>query len=110
MEARFLLPFVQSMKRIDKLVLNNLVEASRNGASVRLISPLSEENSDIVRRMHTKAPNMKILNGHGSGAGFLIVDREKLIRAVLKENSAEQFSEAIGFTLYSNSKLSVESF
>lgn len=110
-EAILLLPSVESVRRIDRLgIIDDLIEASRNGASVRIISPVTEENSDIVRRMNAKAPNIKTLNGHGSGAGFLIVDREKLFRAELKENSAEQFSEAIGFTLYSNSKRSVESF
>jgi two-component system sensor histidine kinase VicK len=39
----------------------------------------------------------------------LIVDRAKLMRFELKEPKAEEFSEAIGFIIYSNSKASVES-
>jgi signal transduction histidine kinase len=41
---------------------------------------------------------------------MLIVDGEKFLRAELREPTAREFSEAIGFTIYSNSKRSVESF
>ena len=110
-EAIFLLPAAGSMRRVERLgIINDLIDASQNGAYVRIISPLSEENSDIVKKILVRAPNIKILNGHDTAAGFMIVDREKLFRAELRENSAEKFSDAIGFTLYSNSKLSVESF
>jgi signal transduction histidine kinase len=110
-EAIFLLPADKSMKRVDRLgVIDNLIKASQNGASVRIICPLSEENSGIVKKISTTAPNIRILNGHYSSSGFLIVDSERFIRAELREPSAKEFSEAIGFTLYSNSKGSVDSF
>jgi signal transduction histidine kinase len=38
------------------------------------------------------------------------MDGEKFLRAEVKEPQAETFSEAIGFCVYSNSKLSVDSF
>ena len=41
---------------------------------------------------------------------MFIVDNEKFLRAELKEPKAEIFSEAIGFTIYSNSRRSVDSF
>ncbi len=110
-EAVFLLPADKSMKRVDRLgVIDHLIKASQNGAIVRIICPLSEENSDIIKRISTSAPNIRILNGHNSSAGFLIVDSERFIRAELREPSAKEFSGAIGFTLYSNSKGSVDSF
>jgi len=40
----------------------------------------------------------------------LIVDGTRFLRAELKNPNANEFSEAIGFTLYSNSKLSIDSF
>ena len=40
----------------------------------------------------------------------MIADSKRFIRAELKEAEAREFSEAIGFTLYSNSKRSIESF
>jgi len=110
-EAVFLLPADKSMNRVDRLgVIDYLIKASQNGASVRIICPLSEENSDIIKRISTSAPNIRILNGHNSTSGFLIVDSERFIRAELREPSDNEFSEAIGFTLYSNSKGSVDSF
>jgi signal transduction histidine kinase len=111
LEAVFLLPADMSMKRVDRLgVIDHLIKASQNGATVRIICPLSEVNSDIVKRISTNAPNIRILNGHNSTAGFLIVDSARFIRAELRETSAIEFAEAIGFTLYSNSKGSVDSF
>jgi signal transduction histidine kinase len=111
LEAVFLLPADRSMKRVDRLgVIDHLIKASQNGATVRIICPLSEVNSDIVKRISTNAPNIRILNGHNSTAGFLIVDSARFIRAELRETSAIEFAEAIGFTLYSNSKGSVDSF
>jgi signal transduction histidine kinase len=111
LEAIFLLPVDRSMRRVDRLgVIDHLIKASQNGATVRIICPLSEENSDIIKRISTSAPNIRILNGHNSTSGFLIVDSARFIRAELREPSAKEFSEAIGFTLYSNSKGSVDSF
>src|SRR6266487_248457 len=110
-EAIFLLPADKSMRRVDRLrVIDHLIRASQNCATVRIICPLSEENSDIVKRISTSAPNIRLLNGHNSTSGFLIVDSERFIRAELREPSAKEVSEAIGFTLYSNSKGSVDSF
>jgi two-component system sensor histidine kinase VicK len=57
-----------------------------------------------------EAPDIKILNGNNSTSGMFIADTEKFIRAELSDPDAENFSDAIGFTIYSNSKLSVESF
>jgi signal transduction histidine kinase len=41
---------------------------------------------------------------------MIIVDNTKFLKAELREPEAEQFSEAIGLTFYSNSKPSVESY
>ena len=41
---------------------------------------------------------------------MFIVDNDKLFRAELKEPYAEDLSEAIGFTIYSNNKISASSF
>ena len=111
-EALFLLPADKSMIRVDRLgVIDYLIEASQNGAIVKTICPLTKENSDIITRIYKNAPNIKILNGHThTTSGFLIVDGTRFLRAELKNPNANEFSEAIGFTLYSNSKLSIDSF
>jgi len=43
-------------------------------------------------------------------SGILIADGSRFLQAEVKNSMAEQFSEAIGFTIYSNSKYNVKSF
>jgi signal transduction histidine kinase len=110
-EALFLLPIDRAMSRVDRLgIIDYLIHASRNGAEVKIICPLSSENADIVKRISSNARDIKILNGNNSPYGMFIVDGEKFFRAELREPIARELSKAIGFTIYSNSKRSVESF
>ena len=74
-----------------------------------MICPLSNENSGIVKRISEKASSIRILNGGSSHSGLFVVDSAKLLRFELKDPKAEEFSEAIGFAVYSNSKVSVNS-
>jgi two-component system, OmpR family, sensor histidine kinase VicK len=110
-EALLLLADSKAMIRADKIgVIDYLVEASsKRGAEIKLICPLSNENSGIVKRISEKASSIRILNGGGSHSGLFVVDSEKLLRFELKDSKAEEFSEAIGFIVYSNSKVSVNS-
>jgi two-component system sensor histidine kinase VicK len=109
-EALILLPNAKAMIRLDRLdAIDHIINASLAGATVKIICPLSEENSRITRKIHEQAPAVRILNGDASSYGMYIVDGEKFVKAELKEPEAETFSEAIGFGVYSNSKLSVNS-
>jgi two-component system, OmpR family, sensor histidine kinase VicK len=110
-EALLLLADSKAMIRADKIgVIDYLVEASsRRGAGIKLICPLSNENSGIVKRISEKASSIRILNGGSSHSGLFVVDSAKLLRFELKDPKAEEFSEAIGFAVYSNSKVSVNS-
>jgi two-component system, OmpR family, sensor histidine kinase VicK len=100
------------MVRLNRLgVIDYTVKASlEKNAEVKIICPLSEVNSEIVKRISSSAPNIKILNGNNSPYGMFIVDSEKFFRAEHKEPNSETFSESIGFAFYSNSRLSVDSF
>ena len=110
-EALFLLPNDKAIIRVDRLgVVDYLIKASQNAAIIKIICPLSEENSGIEKKISEHAPNINILNGKVSSHGMFIVDNEKFFRADLMEPQAETFSEAIGLSLYSNSRRSVESF
>jgi signal transduction histidine kinase len=110
-EALFILPNDKAMIRADNLgILDYLISASQKGAIVKIICPLSKENSDIVKKISDNASNIRVLNGILSSAGMLIADNAKFFRAELKDPQAEEFMEAIGFSIYSNSKPSVESF
>jgi two-component system, OmpR family, sensor histidine kinase VicK len=111
-EALFLLPNDRAMIRMDRLgVIDYLIESSqKNGAHVKIVCPLSSYNKEIVNKMSTSAPNISILNGNNIEYGILIVDAKRFLNAELREPLATEFPSAIGFTIHSNSKPSVESF
>jgi signal transduction histidine kinase len=105
------LPNDKSMVRLERLgAIHDIIQASKNGAEVKILCPLSKENSHVVKKISENAPTIEILNGNNSPHGMYIVDSERFLRAELKEPKAEEFSEAIGRAVYSNSKRSVESF
>jgi signal transduction histidine kinase len=109
-EMLALLPNDKSMVRLDRLrVIDHMIRASQNGAIIKIICPLSEENSAIVRKISEQAPNIRILNGVDLPYGMYIADNKKFLRAELKVPNADNISESVGFATYSNSKLSVES-
>jgi signal transduction histidine kinase len=111
-EALFLLPNDKAMVRVDKFgIIDYLIRSSQeNDATVKIICPLSKENSDVLEKISMKAPKIQVLNGTSSYAGMFIVDNEKFFRAELKQPFADEFVESISFPIYSNSKLSVQSF
>ena len=105
------LPNDKSMIRLERLgVIDDIIKCSQKGAEVRILSPLSKENSHIVKKISENASTIAILNGNNCPYGMYIVDGERFLRAELKEPKAENLSEAIGRAVYSNSKSSVESF
>jgi two-component system, OmpR family, sensor histidine kinase VicK len=115
-EALLLFANSQALIRSDKLgIINYLIEASAKrrgamkGATIRIICPLTAENSHIIRKILEKAPDIRILNSEGSHSGLFIVDSSRFMRFELKEPRAEDFSEAIGFVVYSNSKVGIDS-
>ena len=112
-EGLLLLPNPRAMMRMDRLgVIDHLVQASQKNddVQIKIICPLSSENEDIVKRIITSTPNIRILNGNNSVYGMFIVDGERFFNAELREPLELEFSQAIGFSIYSNSKPSVEAF
>jgi two-component system, OmpR family, sensor histidine kinase VicK len=109
-EALLLFANSKAISRANNLgVLDYLIDASKRGALIKIISPLTEENCYIVEQIYQKAPGIMILNGGASHSGLFIADSTKFIRFDLKEPKADKFSEAIGFVEYSNSKVGVYS-
>jgi two-component system, OmpR family, sensor histidine kinase VicK len=110
-EALLLLPNDTSILRLERLgIIDTIIKASHNGAEVKVICPLSEENSETIRKISENAPAIKILSGSNTPYGMYIVDGERFIRAELKNPDAEKFSDSVGFMIYSNRKNTVESF
>ena len=109
-EALVLFANSKALIRVDKLgVLDCLINTSIKEPLVKIICPITEENSEIVEQICEKAPNIRILNGGSSHLGLIVVDNAKLPRFELKDPKAEEFSDAIGFISYSNSKVGVYS-
>jgi signal transduction histidine kinase len=110
-EALLLLPNDKAMIRIDKIgIVDQLINLSNRGKIVKMICPLSERNSNIAIRISTNAPNIRVLDGNDSSAGMFIADSSRFLRVEVTRPDAETSSEAIGFSVYSNSKPGVDSF
>jgi two-component system, OmpR family, sensor histidine kinase VicK len=128
-EVLILLPNDKALTRIDRLgMLDYLIDkcnkkangrgkeggGGENEFQAKIICPLSDANLNIVNRiLQNTSPsynNIRIVNGNNSSFGIIIVDNNKFLKAELREPEAEQFSEAIGLSFYSNSNPSVESY
>ena len=102
-----------ALVRIDNLgLVDHMIKMSLEiDTAIKIISPLSQENSEIVNRIQEKAPSIRILNSDNSSAfGMCIIDGEKLLRVEITQSDVEDFSKAIDFAIYSNRKLTVNSF
>jgi signal transduction histidine kinase len=105
-EILFLLPNDKALVRMKKLgVLDILQKASRQGVTVRVICPDTSANSEIVERLRVES-QIKLVKGTESQSGIMIIDSSRFISAELVNPTLETFSEAVGITLYSNSKRS----
>jgi two-component system, OmpR family, sensor histidine kinase VicK len=115
-EALLLFANSKAVLRSDKLgIIDYLIEASAKrrealkGATIRIICPSTAENSHVINKIMENAPDIRIQNSSSSHSGLFVVDRSKFMRFELKEPRSEEFSEAIGFVVYSNSKVGVNS-
>jgi two-component system sensor histidine kinase VicK len=121
-EILFLLPNDKALTTIDRLgIFNHLIDKcnkriygkGENEFQAKIICPLSDANLNIVNRIlqNTSPSNhIRIVNGNNSSFGIIIVDNKKFLKVELREPEAEQFSETIGLSFYSNSNPSVESY
>jgi len=110
-EALILLPNDKALVRIDRLgIVDSLLKASGNGATVKIICPLTEENSMIQKKISENSQDIRILDSNISSYGMYIIDRERFLRAELKKPGADNFSDAIGLVVYSNRRITVDSF
>ena len=110
-EALCLIPTPMGLARVYKLgVIDHIIKASQNGATVKIICQINDENSHIIAKITKQAPRIKFMNMYTDApSGILIADGCKFLQAEVKNSTAEQFSEAVGFGIYSNSKYSVKS-
>ena len=109
--ALIFLPNDKALLRVDRLgIVDSLLKASKNGAEIKIICQLSEENSLIQKKISENAPDIRILDGNTSPYGMYIVDHDRFLRAELIRPEADKFSDAIGLVVYSNRRTTVNSF
>lgn len=111
-EALLFLPVSKAMNRMNRIgLVDYLIAASKSkGALIKIICPLTDENLEIVKGICKEAPDVRILEGNISTYSMFIVDGARLFSAEAKKPYADEFSEAIGFPIYSNSRHTVEVF
>jgi two-component system sensor histidine kinase VicK len=111
-EAQLILSQPKTMEQAGKLgMLDHLIHAANSyGAEIRVISPITVENSKLARQIMNQAPNIQILAGPVSTAGLFIQDGETYFIAEDKDPNAAEAFEATSRVIYSNSKNGVKSF
>ena len=89
-EVVLLLPNDRALIRIDRLgVIDSLLNASQNGAVIKIICPLSEENRRIQKKIFNALPNVQLIDGSNSQHGLYIIDGIKFLRVELVKPEAE---------------------
>ena len=102
------------LTRIDKLgLVDQMIKMSQeaNTTTIKIITPSSQQSSEIVNRINKRAPSIRILKSDSNSAfGMCIIDGGKLLRVETRQSDVDDFSGAIDFAIYSNRKLTVNSF
>jgi two-component system, OmpR family, sensor histidine kinase VicK len=111
-KAQLILSQPKTMEQAGKLgMLDHLIHAANSyGAEIRVISPITKENSELARQIMNQAPNIQILAGPVSTAGLFVQDGERYLKAEDKDPNATETAEATSRVIYSNSKNGVKSF
>jgi two-component system sensor histidine kinase VicK len=110
-EALLLLPESRSLgMAYDTGVLQHLVRAAENNAVVRIMCPLDGGNADVAGWIARNAPGIRMTNSADSRSTILLADNSRYFRAELRKAGAAKFFLSIGFTIYSNSRPTVDSF
>jgi two-component system, OmpR family, sensor histidine kinase VicK len=109
-EVLFFLPNDKSIMRASRIgIVDLLIEASKNGVKVQIICPMSTRNKSIMKEIES-ASQIELLNGYDSTYGMYIFDGERILRDELRQPMAENFSDAVGLAVYSNRRITVDSF
>jgi two-component system, OmpR family, sensor histidine kinase VicK len=113
-EALLILPSAKALLREYELgILSSLAEASLNNNAmvIKIICPVDDSNKNMFEWLMKKAPGIQILQTADSiESSILIVDGQKLLRAELRESDVGKFPSSIGFSIYTNSRPTINSF
>jgi signal transduction histidine kinase len=111
-EAQILIPNERTLYNLEKIgAIDHIVNAALSKhAKIRLVCPNAEGESGIIKKIKENAPEIEIVDGNNSTSVMFIVDNTKFLRAELAKEYSENFADSIGFTVYSNTRQSVDSF
>ncbi|HZA43541.1 MAG TPA: HAMP domain-containing sensor histidine kinase [Nitrososphaeraceae archaeon] len=111
-EAQILIPNERTLLNLEKIgAIDHIVNAAMSKHSkIRLVCPNAEGKSDIIKKIKENAPEIEIVNGNNSTSVMFIVDNTKFLRAELAKEYSENFADSIGYTVYSNTRQSIDSF
>jgi two-component system sensor histidine kinase VicK len=101
-EAQLILSQPKTMEQAGKLgMLDHLIHAANSyGAEIRVITPITVENSKLARQIMNQAPNIQILAGPVSTAGLFVQDGERYLKAEDKDPNAAETAEATSRVIY----------
>jgi signal transduction histidine kinase len=109
-EAQILLPNEQTMVNLEKIGAIDLIGeiSSRSNVRIRLICPITKLDSQIVEKISRKFPKISMISGNQSTSLMFIVDGSKFMSSELAKPLGEDFADSLGFSVYSNTRESVE--
>jgi len=106
-EVLFVLPNDRAVIRMERMgVLEILKQKSEAKVKVKVICPISDSNLHIIERLR-KESEIAFTSSKEIQSGLLIIDSSQFLSAELVRPDSEDFKQAIGTTLYSNSKRTV---
>ena len=109
-EALLLIPKSKSMTRLYKLGLfDELIKSSKRKARIRMICPIDDENSELVKYLRVNS-NIEILNGTEGAISLFLIDQSRFFISEVHEETAKELSKTLGFGLFSNSISLIQSF
>lgn len=114
-EILLVFPSANAFSRHSRVgVLKALKEAASRNVKIKILSPASTDHA--IERTIQEMPDSFVVRNfrHASGgikaSTILVVDRSESMAIEVKEDTAKTFSEAIGFSTYSNSEPTVVSY
>jgi hypothetical protein len=73
-EALCLIPTPRGMVRVYKLgVIDHIIKASQNGATVKIICPITEVNAHVVEKISKQAPDIIIMNMYADAPSGILI-------------------------------------
>lgn len=110
-EALYLLPTSRALVRTKQAgIIDSLIQAAKDrGAKIRILCPVDSENIEIVESIESSSPDVAFQEHEPSTSTILIADRKQMFTSELRNDDTCDLYQALSFSVYSNSKPTIES-